>query len=120
MLYIQVDGAFSGATKSHKALSFGLAPGQQALASDSQLADTASQQPVEYHAHAPLLAPVSHETQHASRQSSEDAMEAEDEEDVEREDDRANDPACIECDDGGSLMPHTWRMCMPALTMLRL
>lgn len=41
-----------------------------------------------------------------SAMQSETGAQSEEEEDFEeREDDRANDPACIQCDDGGALLP---------------
>lgn len=46
-----------------------------------------------------LSAPLEHHMQQSSRQSSENPSDAEENE--ERQDDRANDPACIQCDDGG-------------------
>lgn len=38
--------------------------------------------------------------------------QSDDEEDFEeREDDRANDPACIQCDDGGAVLTVVWASC---------
>ena len=48
--------------------------------------------------------------QHTSaRHKTDSDVPSEDEEDFEeREDDRANDPACVECDDGGALLIVLW------------
>ena len=41
------------------------------------------------------------------------SAQSEDDEDFEeREDDRANDPACIQCDDGGALLTIVWTSCL--------
>ena len=87
-------------------LSFGIPPDQiPQLRESSDLLepnDTAKLHHASFHlpAELPLLSdPLKHDMQQSSLQQSENTPDADDNE--ERQDDRANDPACIQCDDGG-------------------
>lgn len=93
---------YSGAVEIGDALTFGLLPTSQPVGDASLPIQSAADNPKSavYQASASPSAVAAH---NALRESSQDAADVEDE-DAEREDDRANDPACIVCDDGGEHM----------------
>lgn len=109
LLNVQVEGSFTGASRSPDALYFGTRPGPVSELTSLAVPEKGLQQEQQtsvgqQHFTAATRQDIAEETLlppaiTSSAQS--EALDSQPGSDEEPEDDRANDPACIQCDDGG-------------------